>query len=111
MAKKATSPRKARSQNKAQAIRDEFSAQGGTARPKDVIAALKDKGVVVSSAQVSNIKATLFKKKRGGRKAANGHAGNGAITLTALLETKKLASRLGGLAAVKQAVEALSQLS
>ena len=111
MAKKKTARGKRTKLNKAQAIRDQFMAQGRSARPKDVIAALKAMGITVSSAQVSNIKTSLSKKKRTRLAAANGHAANGEISLTALLEAKKLADQLGGLAVVKQAVDALSRLA
>jgi hypothetical protein len=108
MATKTVRRRKSRSGSKAQAIRDEFAAQGATARPKNVIAALKAKGISVSSAQVSNIKAGLRKP---GRKAHAGHGTNGTISLTSLLEAKKLAERLGGVEVARQAIEALAKLS
>ena len=110
MAKKKPGRGKAGSSTKAQAIRDEFSSRGASARPKDVIAALKSKGVVVSSAQVSNIKASLGKKKRG-RKAAAAHSSNGMISLDILVEAKKLAARIGGIDAARKALDALSKLS
>jgi hypothetical protein len=111
MATKQLARRKRGSVNKAQAIRDEFATLGRKGRPRDVIAALKAKGIAVSSAQVSNIKASLRKGK--GRKtiAASGRSGDGEISLDALLEAKKLADRLGGVEAVKRAVDALARLS
>jgi hypothetical protein len=110
MAKKTLRRRKSRAGSKAQAIRDEFSSQGAKARPKDVIAALKAKGISVSSAQVSNIKAGLGKRKPG-RKAHLDHGTNGTISLTSLLEAKKLADRLGGIDVARQSIEALVKLS
>ncbi|HEY4312051.1 MAG TPA: hypothetical protein VGN12_21565 [Pirellulales bacterium] len=106
MAKKAAGRGKGDSVNKAQAIRDEFSAQGIGARPKDIIATLKSKGVEVSSAQVSNIKATFGAAKGRGR-----HGANGALSVELLVEAKKLADRLGGVEITKRALEALSRLS
>ena len=102
-----TLKRRPRSSSKAQAIRDEFASQGPKARPKDVIAVLKSKGVSVSSAQVSNIKATLAKHKRG-RKS---HGSNGTLSLESLVEAKKLADRLGGIEAARYAIEALAKLT
>jgi hypothetical protein len=110
MAKEMRGRRKPRAGSKAQAIRDEFSSQGASARPKDVISALKAKGISVSSAQVSNIKSTLGKKKRG-RKAGAGHGTNGTLSLESLLEAKKLAERVGGVEIARQALEALVKLT
>lgn len=104
MAKKVSGRGKRGPVNKAQAIRDEFSTQGLEARPKDIIAALKAKGVDVSSAQVSNIKATFGRPKRG-------PGASGPLSLELLMEAKKLADRLGGIEVTRRAIEALSKLS
>ncbi|HEY1600863.1 MAG TPA: hypothetical protein VGG64_14745 [Pirellulales bacterium] len=110
MAKKTSGRKRAGSPSKAQAIRDEFTSQGAGARPKDVIANLKAKGIEVSSAQVSNIKATLGTVKHG--RKHNGKAGsNGTLSIEALLEAKKLADRIGGIEAARHAIEALARLS
>ncbi|HVU90535.1 MAG TPA: hypothetical protein VHD36_24650 [Pirellulales bacterium] len=104
MAKKVSGRGKRGSVNKAQAIRDEFSSQGMETRPKDIIASLKSKGIDVSSAQVSNIKATFGRPRRG-------HGANGALSVELLMEAKKLADRLGGIDVTRRAIEALSKLS
>lgn len=106
MIKKVGGRSKSASVSKAQAIRDEFAAQGIDARPKDIIATLASKGVEVSSAQVSNIKATLGDKS--GRK---GRGANGALSIEALLETKKFADSIGGVEVARKAIEALVRLS
>ena len=115
MAKKKSPVSSSRGKSKAQAIRDEFAAQGAAARPKDVIAALKAKGMKVASAQVSNIKAKLGsgKAKRGRKPGAahSAHSANGMVSLEVLLEAKKLAERLGGVDAARKALEALSKLT
>lgn len=97
--------------NKAQEIRDQFAALGADARPKDVIAALTAKGVKVSSAQVSNIKSKLGGKRRGkpGRKPAHSSS-NGAVSLAALLDAKRLAQKMGGVEAAKRALDVLVRL-
>ena len=102
-----TLKRRPRSSSKAQAIRDELAAQGPKARPKDVIAVLESKGISVSSAQVSNIKATL-RNHKAGRKS---RGVNGALSLESLVEAKKLADRLGGVEAARYAIEALAKLT
>src|SRR5262245_8856766 len=108
MAKKRTRRRGPRENSKAQAIRDQFASLGAKARPKDVIAALKAKGIVVSSAQVSNIKASQRKGKSRGKAA---RAADGTFTLEALVDAKKLADRLGGVEAARELLDALSRLS
>jgi len=109
MAKKRLRRGGPRSGSKAQAVRDEFAAQGASARPKDVIAALKEKGISVAPAQVSNIKATLGKTSGGKKKGAVGGA-KGEFTLDSLLEAKKLAEKLGGVEVALKALTALSKL-
>lgn len=110
MAKKRTRRGGPRSGSKAQAVRDQFAALGDSARPKDVIAALKAKGISVAPAQVSNIKATLHKKKGSKKKTAAAAQSNGHFTLESLLEAKKLAERLGGVESALKALTALSKL-
>ncbi|MBI2826528.1 MAG: hypothetical protein HYX69_17785 [Planctomycetia bacterium] len=77
------------------------------------MAALKAKGTTVSSAQVSNIKASLRKRKgRRGRKAgAVSRDANGTVSLDLLLEAKKLADRIGGVEVAKRLLDALHRLS
>jgi hypothetical protein len=96
--------------NKAQEIRNEFGTQGADARPKDVIAALAAKGIKVSSAQVSNIKAKLGgkRKRKAGRKARA--SSNGAVSLAALLDAKRLAQKMGGVEQAKRALDVLVRL-
>jgi len=100
--------------NKAHEIREQFAAQGANARPKDVIAALAEKGIKVSSAQVSNIKSKLGGKsnrkvgRKSGRKAQAGS--NGAVSLAALLDAKRLAQKMGGVEAAKRALDVLVRL-
>ena len=110
MAKKRVKRGGPRSSSKAQAVRDEFDAQGLAARPKDVIAALKAKGIVVAPAQVSNITATLGTKKGGKKRAGAATASNGHLSIESLIEAKKLAERLGGVERALKAFTALSKL-
>ncbi len=56
---------------KAELIRKTAKSMGKTVRPRDIIAALKEKGVTVSSALVSKtLKAAGFHRKTRGRKTA-----------------------------------------
>jgi hypothetical protein len=110
MAKKRAGRGRRSGVNKAQAIRDEFGVQGADARPRDVRAVLLERGIKVSSAQVSNIKASLRGKgvKKGRRRAVAGS--NGAVSVAALLEAKRLAKRMGGVEAAKRALDVLVRL-
>jgi arginine repressor len=57
--------------NKAELIRNTAKAMGKTVRPRDIIAALKEQGVVVTSPQVSKtLKAAGFHRRSRGTKAA-----------------------------------------
>ena len=103
--------------NKAQAIRDMGKELGKKARPKDIILALGEKGIVVSSPQVSStLKAAGMRRGRRRRKGvaavvATTHAGNGhGLNLNELVLVKKLAVQLGGAAKVKELAAALERL-
>ncbi len=64
--------------NKAEMIRKTAKSMGKTVRPRDIIAALKEKGVTVSSALVSKtLKRAGFHRKTHGKKttAATNNAG------------------------------------
>lgn len=117
MAKKARRGRSKGGVNKAQAVRDEFEKQGVDSAPKDVIAALKKRGIDVAPAQVSNIRTSLrgpAKKKKSakrqvvGRKAATK---SDSVSIDALIAAKKLADQMGGVDKAKQALDVLAKLS
>jgi hypothetical protein len=100
--------------NKAQAIRDEAKELGKKARPRDIIAALKAKGISVSSPQVSTtLKAAGLRRGRRRKKAkaavvaTNGHGG---LNINELVLVKKLAEQLGGTKKLKELVVALERL-
>src|ERR1043165_6510598 len=57
--------------SKAQQIRDAAKTLGKKVRPRDIVAALKEKGTTVTSAQVSTtLSAAGYRRKRRGKKAA-----------------------------------------
>jgi hypothetical protein len=112
--------------SKADAIRDAVSRLGRKARPRDVIADLAEKGVTVTSPQVSSLMKKLGIKRRRRRGAQRG-AANGAVGQTSsgakrgpratgglsandLLDAKKLADQLGGVEKLKKALDLLEQL-
>ena len=103
--------------NKAEAIRAAAKSLGGKVRPRDVIAKLREQGITVSSAQVSQtLKAMGMRKVRRGRKpgaAAASRTSNGStsITIENLIAAKKLVAQLGSIEAASQALSALAKLS
>jgi len=103
----------AKGTSKAQAIRDALSHLGRRARPRDVIAHLKDGGVIVSPAQVSAVR-KVFRKHGGLKRSVVGSAvksnGDGGISVEHLIAAKRLADQVG-LAAAKRALEFLVKLS
>jgi len=102
--------------SKSQAVRDYLKQHRG-ALPVAVSEALKAQGIDVTPNQVSNIKYQMGLKKKGRRKAAAPEAAaaeapvaKDAISLSALLEAKKLVAKLGSTEAAKKAILALAQL-
>ncbi|HEY4313328.1 MAG TPA: hypothetical protein VGN12_28015 [Pirellulales bacterium] len=89
--------------NKAAKIRETFERLGPGARPKDVIADLAAAKIEVSSAQVSNIKATMGGNGRGKGKS-------GSISIEDLLNAKKFIASLGSVERAQNALAALAKL-
>lgn len=90
--------------SKADAIRNMFDEMGRDARPRDVIAALKGRGIVVTSAQVS-----MLRRKLPGNGARRSKTAGG-VSLDQLLAAKHLAERLGGIENARQALDSLARL-
>jgi hypothetical protein len=89
--------------SKADAIRSTFAEMGVAARSRDIIASLKSRGIVVTSAQVS----TLRRKFRDGSYKATTSA---TVPLEHLRAAKELAQRLGGLEQARQALDSFASL-
>lgn len=96
--------------SKAQAIRDGFAALGRGARPRDVIARLRENGMTVSAAQVSAIRKSIGKRGRAGAFGAASFAGEAGVSLEQLLAAKRLADQVG-IVEAKRAIDILSRLS
>lgn len=90
--------------SKAAKIR-EYLAEHPEAKAADVVAALKSQRVKVSVAHVYQLKTANGKPKRA--KGVNRSKGD---TLTALIEAKKLADKLGGVDRAREALNALAKL-
>jgi hypothetical protein len=96
--------------NKTQAILDYLST-ARRAKPATVVAALAEKGVVVTPQYVSTIRSNKRRKK--GKRSKNGAAVKPAsdkVSLGTLVQAKRLADQLGGVAKAKEALDALSKL-
>ena len=93
--------------SKAAAIRAKFEQLGSEARPRDVIAALKDEGVQVTSAQVSMLRGKL--SGGGGSRGKRSQAGI-AVPYEHLVAAKQLADRLGGVDQARRALESFAGL-
>ena len=111
MAKKA-SPGKSRP-NKSKEIRDYYAANPG-AKPKEVSAALKKKGITVTPQFVSTIRSVSKRKSgkvgRPGRPPGSGAGRNGDLSLDSLVKLKGIVEELGGIAQTEKALDALAKL-
>ncbi len=99
--------------NKSQLIRDHIAANPKDG-PKAIAAALGEKGVKVTESLVGAVKyaSSSKKKRKGKRKAAP--AGKPAlsdkISISALVQAKKMAEQLGGLEKARNTLAALAKL-
>jgi arginine repressor len=100
---------------KADKIREVAGGMEKPVRPRDVIAALKEKGVTASSAQVSTVLLAMgMKKKRRRRRkvaAVAPAATSTGLNISDLVAAKKLVGEVGSIAKVKEALAALARLS
>jgi len=100
-------PEKAAHGSKSQAIRDYFKTHK-KAKASEVVAALAEKGITVSTAAVYNLKA----RRNMGKRRSKAKTGGQTVTLsiTHLLAAKKLVDEVGGIAQAHEAVDALAKL-
>ena len=105
--------------NKSKAIRDYYAANPN-AKPMEVSAALKKKGVDVTPAFVSTIRSTSKKKKtvgKPGRPAGTKNARpgrpsgrGGEVSFASLLKVKSIVDEMGGVDEARAALDALEKL-
>lgn len=102
---------KKRAVNQSQAIRD-YLAANPTASANEIVAGLKQQGITVSPGLASNVKYTSGRRRKGpkrrGRPAKTER--NGALSVSDLVEAKKLADQLGGIEQARQALATLEEL-
>ncbi|MDA1015634.1 MAG: hypothetical protein O3A00_14420 [Planctomycetota bacterium] len=114
--------KKKASVNKSAAIRDYLASHPG-AKPKEIITALRKKGVDIKPGSVSMVlygpssksaKSGGQRKKKAARRtvatAASGSGNASQLSAGDILAAKKLADQLGGIAATRTALGALSDL-
>ncbi len=93
--------------NKSQKIRDVLTEKGIDSSPSMVMALLKEKGVSVSAAQVSNVKAAMRLKASGmnGAKVRGGASSDDAI-----VNAIRFVRSVGSLAAARKALEEVAAI-
>jgi hypothetical protein len=114
--KKSRAP-KTEQPSRAEMIRQTAKAMGGKVRPRDIIAALKEKGVSVSHTLVSKtLAAAGFHRRRRRRKPGAGAnarqaaSGGGPLDLGALIAAKTLIEKVGGIENAQAAISVLKKL-
>lgn len=96
--------------NKSLEIRSYIEANPD-AKPKEVVSALAEKGVVVSAAFVSTLKSN--DKRKGGAPAGKRgrKPGGGSIDgIETLVQAKKLVDQMGGIDVARRALESLAKI-
>jgi hypothetical protein len=93
---------------KTQAIR-EYLSSNKRAKASEVVAALAERGISVTSASVYNLKARKRMGKRRRKAEANGQVVG--LSIGHLLAAKKLVDTAGGVQQAREAVDALAKLS
>ena len=99
--------------NKSQAIRDHLAKQPDDGA-KAIVAAMRKKEIKVTEGLVNNVKYALAgkkKKKRRKKKAATTQRTvSDKISISTLVQAKKMADQLGGIEKAKTALAALTKL-
>jgi hypothetical protein len=115
--RKKSAAAKAEQPSRAELIRQTAQSLGRRVRPRDIIAALKDKGVTVSSTLVSKtLAAEGFRRRRrrrklgAGAKARQAMSAGGSLNLDALIAAKVLIEKVGGVENAQAALSALKKL-
>ena len=100
--------------NKTQEVKT-YMAKNRKATPKEVAVALTAKGIDVTAGYVSTIKSGMkkskSKKSSQPKKATKKQAPSDKVSISDLVQAKKLVENLGGIEKTKQLLDALSKLS
>ena len=98
--------------NKSQAIRDHLAKQPDDG-PKAIVVALRKKKIKVTEALVSNVKyvkSGKTKRRRKKKAATTQSTVSDKISISTLVQAKKMADQLGGIEKAKTALAALAKL-
>jgi len=102
--------------NKSEEVRA-YLREHKKAKPREIVAALKEKGVTVTANFASNIKSTAKRKRKGRQSkaalaATNGAAGHDVLAVAKLLKAAQaFAQQAGGVKQAKQALDAAGMLA
>ena len=100
--------------NKSAAIREELARRGGQAASGEIIKALAERGITVSSAHVANEKARQLGKMQSGAvpksKARSSRAIDVGSFEQTLLAAKQFVDRAGGIDEARKVLELLARL-
>ncbi len=121
MAKRKTARKRGRrrgsSVNKSEEIRNAFKKIGYNSAPKDIISSLASRRIQVSPALVSNVRAAMT--RRGTAPVRIGKSRRGrppsvqsdtTVSISDLLEAKRLVEKTGGIEQAKRTLDALALL-
>jgi hypothetical protein len=104
--------KEAESTSKAEMIRQTAKELPKPVRPRDIIAALNEKGTKVSSAQVSaTLRAMGFRRRRRKSAARVEASSPNGLNLDALLAAKALIAKVGSVEGAEEALRVLKKLS
>jgi hypothetical protein len=96
--------------NKSEAIREHLT-QNPDASPTEILQVLALRGIETTPGFVSTIKSEFKKGNRGRKKKGTRKAAPGDLSISTLLDAKKLADQLGGVDQARDLLRALSRLS
>ena len=98
--------------SKSHAIRT-FMEQNAGASTSEIVAGLAGQGIDVTPGLVSNIKYTTSKKKPGrkGKVGRPPRSSDDSVSVSALIEAKKLVNQVGSLELARRALDTLQRLS
>lgn len=110
--------KKAGGPNKSQAIRDYLKTKP-QAGPTEIVKELKKKGMTLTPALVSNVKAAMLGKKPGKKRrgkpgpkpgAKKAAAATDKVSLSALIDARDFVEKVGGVAQAQALLKALDKL-
>jgi len=96
--------------NKSDEIRKAYNTLGDSAKPKDVQAHLRSKRIKASTGLISNVRYSMLHKNGGSGRRGRPAKGD-QVSVTALLEAKRLVDKTGSVEEAKRALDTLAKIS